>query len=39
MIHTRAAEDDTFAVLRDHSPTLPGVILHCFSAPERLEGA
>ena len=37
VIHTRAAEDDTLAVLREHSPTLPGVILHCFSAPERLE--
>jgi TatD DNase family protein len=37
VIHTRAAEDDTFAVLREHAPTLPAVILHCFSAPERLE--
>jgi TatD DNase family protein len=35
-IHTRAAEDDTFALLREHSGSLPAVILHCFSAPERL---
>ena len=37
VIHTRAAEDDTFALLREHTPGLPAVILHCFSAPERLE--
>jgi TatD DNase family protein len=36
VIHTRAAEDDTFAMLREHAGSLPGVILHCFSAPERL---
>jgi TatD DNase family protein len=36
-IHTRAAEDDTFAVLREHAASLPAVILHCFSAPDRLE--
>ena len=36
VIHTRAAEDDTFAVLREHAPVLPAVVLHCFSAPERL---
>jgi TatD DNase family protein len=35
-IHTRAAEDDTFAILREHSERLPAVILHCFSAPDRL---
>jgi TatD DNase family protein len=35
-IHTRAAEADTFAVLREHSSALPAVILHCFSAPDRL---
>jgi TatD DNase family protein len=35
-IHTRAAEDDTFALLREHSEALPAVILHCFSAPVRL---
>jgi TatD DNase family protein len=36
-IHTRAAEDDTFAVLREHADRLPAVILHCFSAPDRLD--
>ena len=35
-IHTRAAEDDTFAILREHSGRVT-VILHCFSAPGRLE--
>jgi TatD DNase family protein len=35
-IHTRAAEDDTFAILREHAVQLPAVILHCFSAPDRL---
>jgi TatD DNase family protein len=38
-IHTRAAEDDTFAVLREHAASLPAVILHCFSAAARLEEA
>jgi TatD DNase family protein len=37
VIHTRAAEDDTFAVLREHSGSLPAVIMHCFSAPDRIE--
>lgn len=36
-IHTRAAEDDTFAILREHSDRLPAVVLHCFSAPDRLD--
>jgi TatD DNase family protein len=36
VIHTRAAEDETFAVLREHASRLPAVILHCFSAPERM---
>jgi TatD DNase family protein len=36
-IHTRAAEADTFALLREHAARLPAVILHCFSAPERLD--
>jgi TatD DNase family protein len=36
-IHTRAAEDATFAILREHSDSLPAVILHCFSAPDRLD--
>lgn len=38
-IHTRAAEEDTFAILRDHAADLPAVILHCFSAPDRLDEA
>ena len=37
VIHTRAAEDDTFALLREHADRLPAVILHCFSAPDRLD--
>jgi TatD DNase family protein len=37
VIHTRAAEEDTFAVLREHAGGVPAVILHCFSAPGRLE--
>jgi TatD DNase family protein len=36
VIHTRAAEDDTFAILREHARSVPAVILHCFSAPNRL---
>jgi TatD DNase family protein len=36
-IHTRAAEDDTFALLREHAGRLTAVILHCFSAPARIE--
>jgi TatD DNase family protein len=36
VIHTRAAEDDTFALLREHADSVPAVILHCFSAPDRL---
>lgn len=35
-IHTRAAEEDTFAVLREHAAGIPAVILHCFSAPDWL---
>ncbi|HZC12972.1 MAG TPA: TatD family hydrolase, partial [Thermoleophilaceae bacterium] len=37
VIHTRAAEADTFALLREHAAALPAVIMHCFSAPDRLE--
>jgi TatD DNase family protein len=37
VVHTRAAEADTFAILREHAAGLPAVILHCFSAPDRLE--
>jgi TatD DNase family protein len=36
-VHTRAAEDDTFALLREHADRLSAVILHCFSASDRLE--
>ena len=36
VIHTRAAEDDTFAMLRDRAGELT-VVLHCFSAPGRLD--
>ena len=36
VIHTRAAEDDTFAVLREYADGLT-VVLHCFSAPDRIE--
>jgi TatD DNase family protein len=36
VIHTRAAEEDTFRVLREHADGLT-VIMHCFSAPGRLD--
>jgi TatD DNase family protein len=36
VIHTREAEEDTFAVLRDQADGVT-VIMHCFSAPGRLE--
>jgi TatD DNase family protein len=36
VIHTRAAEEDTFAVLRDGADGVT-VIMHCFSAPGRLD--
>jgi TatD DNase family protein len=36
VIHTRAAEEDTFAILREHAEGLT-VVLHCFSAPGRLD--
>jgi TatD DNase family protein len=36
VIHTRAAEEDTFALLRDRAGGLT-VIMHCFSAPARLD--
>jgi TatD DNase family protein len=38
-IHTRAADADTFAILREHAAALPAVILHCFSAPDHLDEA
>jgi TatD DNase family protein len=34
VIHTRAAEDDTIAMLKQHAGGLD-VILHCFSMPDR----
>jgi TatD DNase family protein len=36
VIHTRAAEDDTFAILREQAGDAT-VILHCFSVPDRIE--
>ena len=36
VIHTRAAEDDTIATLRDRAGGVE-VVLHCFSMPSRLE--
>ena len=37
VIHSRAAEDDTFAILREHAASVPVVVMHCFSAPDRLD--
>jgi TatD DNase family protein len=36
VIHTRAAEDDTLAVLREQADGVT-VIMHCFSMPDRLD--
>jgi len=36
VIHTRAAEADTFAILAEHADAVR-IVLHCFSAPERVE--
>ena len=36
VIHTRAAEDDTFAMLAEQAAQTT-VVLHCFSAPDRVE--
>jgi TatD DNase family protein len=36
VIHTRAAEEDTFAMLADRARDVT-VIMHCFSAPTRLD--
>jgi TatD DNase family protein len=36
VIHTREAEDDTFAILRERAEGMT-VVLHCFSAPGRLD--
>ena len=35
VIHTRAAEPETFALLREHAEGVT-VVLHCFLAPDRL---
>ncbi len=36
VIHTREAEEDTFAILAERANEIT-VILHCFSAPDRLD--
>lgn len=36
VIHTRAAEEDTFAVLAEHAEGI-AVVMHCFSAADRLD--
>jgi TatD DNase family protein len=36
VIHTRAAEDDTIATLRERAAGVR-VVMHCFSMPDRLE--
>jgi TatD DNase family protein len=36
VIHTRAAEDDTFDLLRDRADGLT-VVMHCFSAADRID--
>ncbi|MCW3038548.1 MAG: TatD family deoxyribonuclease [Solirubrobacterales bacterium] len=36
IIHTRAADEDTLRMLRDHAGGVT-VILHCFSMPDRVE--
>jgi TatD DNase family protein len=36
VIHTRAAEQDTFALLHERAADLT-VVMHCFSAPDRLD--
>jgi TatD DNase family protein len=35
-IHTRAAEEETFAMLSEHAAGIPAVIMHCFSSPGRI---
>ncbi len=35
VIHNRAADADSLAILREHAPALPAVVMHCFgSGPE-----
>jgi TatD DNase family protein len=36
IVHMRASEDDTFDLLRRYADALT-VVMHCFSAPERLD--
>src|SRR4051794_25827537 len=36
VIHTRAAEDETLALLAEHAADL-SVVMHCFSMPDRLD--
>jgi TatD DNase family protein len=36
VIHTRAAEEETFGLLRERAGEV-SVVLHCFSAPDRLD--
>jgi TatD DNase family protein len=36
VIHTRAAEEETFGLLRERAGGIT-VVLHCFSAPDRLD--
>jgi TatD DNase family protein len=38
VIHTRDAEEDTFAMLAEHADRVT-VVLHCFSSPGRLDEA
>ncbi len=38
VIHTRAAEEDTFGILAEHADRVT-VLLHCFSSPDRLDEA
>lgn len=38
VIHNREADDDCLAILRDHAPALPAVVMHCFGGgPESAE--
>ena len=36
VIHAGRPRPTPFAVLREHASRLPAVILHCFSAPDRI---
>jgi TatD DNase family protein len=36
VIHTRAAEEETLAMLEEHAPQVR-VVMHCFSMPDRLD--